>query len=121
MRDIVARLRRDAGQLTIAELIQEREAAACEIERLRGRQERLRAPVPSARTAPTPPPPAPRVAAERPQPFNWGLWCASPTCASSWAYPDRRSTPGSGKGRSLCPLSCRTIASGGDGKTWKRG
>jgi hypothetical protein len=36
MRDIVARLRRDGGQLTIAELLQEREAAACEIERVAG-------------------------------------------------------------------------------------
>src|ERR1700675_1935535 len=32
MRDILVRLRTDAGQLTIAELIQEREGAACEIE-----------------------------------------------------------------------------------------
>jgi prophage regulatory protein len=35
MNDIVARLRLDAGRLTLAALIQEREAAACEIERLR--------------------------------------------------------------------------------------
>jgi prophage regulatory protein len=34
MNDIVARLRMDAGRLTLAALIQEREAAACEIERL---------------------------------------------------------------------------------------
>src|SRR5271155_223564 len=40
MRDILPRLRTDAGQLTIAELIQEREAAACEIERLRSNQDR---------------------------------------------------------------------------------
>jgi hypothetical protein len=32
MHDIVARLRRDTGQLTLAQLIQEREAPACEIE-----------------------------------------------------------------------------------------
>ena len=36
MRDILIRLREDAGQLTLAVLIQEREAAAWEIERLRG-------------------------------------------------------------------------------------
>ena len=72
MRDIVARLRRDAGQLTIAELIQEREAAACEIERLRERQDRLRVAVPSSRGAPAPPPPAPKIAAERPQPLQLG-------------------------------------------------
>jgi hypothetical protein len=35
MLDILTRLRTDAGQLTIAALIQEREAAAVEIERLR--------------------------------------------------------------------------------------
>jgi prophage regulatory protein len=35
MRDILMRLRSDAGQLTLAVLIQEREAAACEIEQLR--------------------------------------------------------------------------------------
>ena len=40
MRDILVRLGTDAGQLTIAELIQEREAAACEIERLRSNQDR---------------------------------------------------------------------------------
>jgi prophage regulatory protein len=34
MSDIVARLRIDAGRLTLAALIQEREAAACEIEQL---------------------------------------------------------------------------------------
>ena len=72
MRDIVARLRRDAGQLTIAELIQEREAAACEIERLRERQDRLRVAVPSSRGALAPPPPAPGIAAERPQALQLG-------------------------------------------------
>jgi prophage regulatory protein len=72
MRDIVARLRRDAGQLTISELIQEREAAACEIERLRERQDGLRVAVPTSRTAPAPLPPAPRIAAERPQPLQLG-------------------------------------------------
>jgi prophage regulatory protein len=35
MRDVLVRLRVDAGQLTLASLIQEREAAAHEIERLR--------------------------------------------------------------------------------------
>ena len=51
MRDIVDRLRTDAGQLTIASLIQEREAAASEIERLRGTIDRLNAAtnVPSGR------------------------------------------------------------------------
>jgi hypothetical protein len=39
MRDILIRLRADAGQLTLALLIQEREAAACEIERLLGQRE----------------------------------------------------------------------------------
>jgi prophage regulatory protein len=34
MNDIVTRLRIDAGRLTLAALVQEREAAACEIERL---------------------------------------------------------------------------------------
>jgi hypothetical protein len=41
MHDILARLRSDAGQLTIATLIQEREAAAAEIERLQRTIERL--------------------------------------------------------------------------------
>jgi hypothetical protein len=72
MRDIVARLRRDAGQLTIAELIQEREAAACEIERLRERQDGPRIAVPGSRSAPAPSPLAPRIAAERPQPLQLG-------------------------------------------------
>lgn len=72
MRDIVARLRRDAGQLTIAELIQEREAAACEIERLRDHQDRPRLAVPSSRSAPAALPPAPRIAVERPQPVQLG-------------------------------------------------
>jgi prophage regulatory protein len=36
MRDILTLLRTDGGQLTIATLLQEREAAAIEIERLRG-------------------------------------------------------------------------------------
>jgi prophage regulatory protein len=67
MRDIVARLRRDAGQLTIAELIQEREAAACEIERLRDKQERSRVAGPTSRTAQAPQPPIPKTSAERPQ------------------------------------------------------
>ena len=39
MRDILVRLRADAGQLTLATLIQEREAAACEMERLRSQLE----------------------------------------------------------------------------------
>lgn len=58
MRDILLRLRTDAGQLTIAELIQEREAAACEIERLRNQQSRAVAaaiPPRSAREALPPP------------------------------------------------------------------
>jgi prophage regulatory protein len=41
MRDILLRLRSDAGQLTIAALIQEREAAACEIESLRRKREQI--------------------------------------------------------------------------------
>lgn len=43
MHDTLTRLRRDAGQLTIAALIQEREAAAAEIERLLQTIERLSA------------------------------------------------------------------------------
>ena len=72
MRDIVARLRRDAGQLTLAELIQEREAAACEIERLRERQDGIRVAVPTTRTAPASLPSAPKSSAERPQPLQLG-------------------------------------------------
>ena len=72
MRDIVARLRRDAGQLTIAELIQEREAAACEIERLRERQDGLRVAVPPSRTAQARPPSIPKTSAEPPQPLQLG-------------------------------------------------
>jgi prophage regulatory protein len=72
MRDIVARLRRDAGQLTLAELIQEREAAACEIERLRDQRDRHRIAVPISRSTATPPPPAPKASAERPQPLQLG-------------------------------------------------
>ena len=72
MRDIVARLRRDAGQLTIAELIQEREAAAYEIERLRDQHDRLQVAVPPSRTTPAPPPTAPKTSAERPQPLQLG-------------------------------------------------
>jgi prophage regulatory protein len=49
MRDILLRLRSDAGQLTFAILIQEREAAACEIERLRDKQE-LHLPVVTGRS-----------------------------------------------------------------------
>lgn len=53
MRDILDRLRIDAGQLTIAALIQEREAAACEIERLRETVDRIRASKPPpVRTTP---------------------------------------------------------------------
>jgi prophage regulatory protein len=72
MRDIVARLRRDAGQLTLAELIQEREAAACEIERLRDQQNRARVAMPPSRTAPASLPPATRGSAERSQPIQLG-------------------------------------------------
>jgi prophage regulatory protein len=43
MRDILERLRTDAGQLTIASLIQERGVAAAEISRLRETIERLTA------------------------------------------------------------------------------
>ena len=43
MRDILVRLRADAGQLTLATLIREREAAACEIERLRSQLEAAQA------------------------------------------------------------------------------
>ena len=69
MRDILVRLRTDAGQLTIAELIQEREAAACEIERLRNRQDRAMAaaiPPRGAREAPPPPVPAKIAPSARP-------------------------------------------------------
>lgn len=61
MRDILVRLRADAGQLTMAGLIQEREAAACEIERLRtqlaSKVSAAAAPQPS-RSKTTRPPPA---------------------------------------------------------------
>lgn len=72
MRDIVARLRRDAGQLTIAELIQEREAAACEIERLRDQQDRARVTMPTIRNAPATPPPTTKSAAAAPQSLQLG-------------------------------------------------
>jgi prophage regulatory protein len=73
MRDIIARLRRDAGQLTIAELIQEREAAACEIERLRDQQDRARVAMPTPRDAPAPPQPATKSPAAAPQPLQLGV------------------------------------------------
>ena len=69
MRDILVRLRPDAGQLTIAELIQEREAAACEIERLRNQQSRAVAvaiPARGMREALPPPTPAKVVPSARP-------------------------------------------------------
>jgi prophage regulatory protein len=73
MHDILARLRRDAGQLTLAQLIQEREAAACEIERLRDQQGRSRVAVPASRGAPaTLPPPATKSSADRPQALQLG-------------------------------------------------
>jgi prophage regulatory protein len=72
MRYIVTRLRRDAGQLTIAELIQEREAAACEIERLRDRQGGLPVTRPTSRTTPAPPPHVLKNSAERPGPLQLG-------------------------------------------------
>jgi prophage regulatory protein len=73
MRDIVARLRRDAGQLTIAELIQGREVAACEIERLRDQQDRPRVAIPNVRSAPAlSPPPATKSQAAGPQPLQLG-------------------------------------------------
>ena len=53
MHDILARLRRDAGQLTLTQLIQEREAAACEIDRLRNEHDRSIADTPATRTRAT--------------------------------------------------------------------
>src|SRR2546426_5810263 len=63
MRDILIRLREDAGQLTLAVLIQEREAAAWEIDQLR---EQLRKRV-AAEAAPRSNRPA--VAVTRPDPL----------------------------------------------------
>jgi len=60
MRDILVRLRADAGQSTLATLIQEREAAACEIERLRSQLESkvsiAATPAPSQSKTARPPP-----------------------------------------------------------------
>jgi prophage regulatory protein len=64
MRDILEQLRTDAGHLTVATLIQQREAAASEIVRLREIITRLRSPQhqiergPSARLARSGPPPS---------------------------------------------------------------
>src|SRR5262249_37740884 len=96
-------LRRDAGQLTMAELIQEREAAACEIERLRERQGGLRVAVPSSRTAPASLPPAPKISGERPQPLQLGaLVRLSDVCKSG--SPDHPSMLGSGEGSFPAPV-----------------
>ena len=54
MNDIVARLRMEAGRLTLAALIQEREAAACEIERLQREIARLGEASRVSRTTPQP-------------------------------------------------------------------
>jgi prophage regulatory protein len=69
MQDILVRLRADAGQLTLGVLIQEREAAACEIEQLRGqlRQQRSTAEAaprtsrPTKAVMPSTPPVRPRT------------------------------------------------------------
>jgi prophage regulatory protein len=61
MRDILMRLRTDAGQMTLGALIQEREAAALEIEQLRG-QFRQRDP------SELPPTPSRAKAVTRPDP-----------------------------------------------------
>jgi predicted DNA-binding transcriptional regulator AlpA len=67
MRDILVRLRTDAGQLTLAELIQGREAAACEIERLRSKQDHAVAAITSRRgVRETSPPLAKVVPSARP-------------------------------------------------------
>lgn len=57
MNDILTRLRADAGQLTIAALIQEREAAAAEIERLRSKVDWLTASRSPPSSRPSPPRP----------------------------------------------------------------
>jgi prophage regulatory protein len=72
MHDIVARLRRDAGQLTLAQLMQEREAAACEIERLRNQQNRSHPMTASPRNARVVQPPAPKHSPDERQPLQLG-------------------------------------------------
>ena len=72
MRDILVRLRTDAGQLTIAELIQEREAAACEIERLRSNQDRAGATTNLPRRLRETPAPAAKVALPGHEPLQLG-------------------------------------------------
>jgi prophage regulatory protein len=72
MRDILVRLRTDAGQLTIAELIQEREAAACEIERLRSNQDRAGATTNLPRSTRETPVPLAKVAPRAHEPLQLG-------------------------------------------------
>ena len=72
MHDILARLRRDAGQLALAQLIQEREAAACEIERLRNQHDRATADARSTRNARATLQPAVKSSTEKPQPLQLG-------------------------------------------------
>ena len=83
MHDIVARLRRDAGQLTLAQLIQEREAAACEIERLRNQQDRSNSVIPAPYNARVALPPAAKSSPNERRPFNWAHWFAYRRCANS--------------------------------------
>ena len=72
--DILERLRIDPGRRTLGELLQDREAAAHEIARLRSHIERLQ--VVSARAMPEraamPPSLAPREATEKEPPFRAG-------------------------------------------------
>ena len=72
MHDIVARLRRDAGQLTLAQLIQEREAAACEIERLRNQRDRSNPMTATPRKARVVQPPVPKHSPDERQPLQLG-------------------------------------------------
>jgi predicted DNA-binding transcriptional regulator AlpA len=72
MRDILVRLRTDAGQLTIAELIQEREAAACEIERLLSKQDRAGPTTNLPRSTRETPAPAAKVALRGHEPLQLG-------------------------------------------------
>jgi hypothetical protein len=81
MRDILVRLRRDAGQLTLAELIQERQAAACEIERLRNQQDRSNAVIPAMHVWRSCPPP--RARRTNGSPVNWAHGFAYRRCANS--------------------------------------
>jgi hypothetical protein len=95
MRNILVRLRADAGQLTWATLIQEREAAASEIERLRNQLELnvavAAAPQPSQSKTARPPPVRASVEMSA---FIRMPCCACQTSPLFLAYHDQRFTTG---------------------------